>query len=138
MLVSGFDYHPPEDVLKAFASRWSFTTNTAILDDREMTPTLQEICAVTGLPLWGRAYIEREYSPEEIYGHVAHEGGFPEALREDYEVYGCLEGIGSSVSLNAWVSYFANKAMPCGSDFMSADDPFEDGLPIRIARKIPS
>jgi hypothetical protein len=51
VLVSGFDYCPPEAVLMAFVSRWSFTTNTAILDDREMTPTLQEICAVTGLPI---------------------------------------------------------------------------------------
>jgi hypothetical protein len=51
-------------------------------------------------------------------------GGFPEVLREVYEVYGRLEGVGSSVSLYTWVSYFVDRATPWGSDYMSADDAF--------------
>jgi hypothetical protein len=50
IFLSMFRYHIDTPWLCAFCERWSYSTNTLFIDDRELTPTLWEIRQLTGLP----------------------------------------------------------------------------------------
>jgi Plant mobile domain len=124
--LSLFDYSIDTSLLHAFTERWSYTTNTLFLDDREMTPTLWEIRQLTGLPIVGTYYDEFLISAEDLIDPVR----FPDSLRSIYGVYELLRDQHGHVSFESWIDHFTvGYDGPVLAGPVLTDDPLGIGAP---------
>jgi len=124
--LSLFDYSIDTSLLHAFAERWSYTTNTLFLDDREMTLTLWEIRQLTGLPIVGTYYDEFLISAEDLTDPVR----FPDSLRSIYGVYETLRDQHGHVSFERWIDHFTvGYDGPVLVGPVPTDDPLGIGAP---------
>jgi len=122
--LSLFDYSVDTSLLHAFSERWSYTTNTLLLDDREMTLTLWELRQLTGLPITGQyCYDEFEISGDDLADPIK----FPDSLRSIYEIYDTLRGHHSHVPFRYWIAHFTSG---CPSPAFQGPVPVEDPLGI--------
>jgi hypothetical protein len=88
IFLSLFDYSIDPSLFYAFSERWSYTTNTLFLDDREMTLTLWEMRQLTSLPIVGLFYDEFLVSDDDLEDSLM----FPDSLRSIYGIYDTLKG----------------------------------------------
>jgi hypothetical protein len=105
IFLSMFRYHIDTPWLRAFCERWSYSTNTLFIDDRELTPTLWEIRQLIGLPVFGCYYDEFLLSEGDLRDPSLH----PASLREVYRIYDQLRGQHLSVPFRFWISYFTDR-----------------------------
>jgi hypothetical protein len=88
IFLSMFRYYIDTPWIYAFCERWSYSTNTLLIDDQELTPTLWEIRQLTGLPMFDRYYDEFLLSKGDLRDSSLH----PASLREIYRIYNQLRG----------------------------------------------
>ena len=91
VFLSFFEYRPCSSLLRAFVERWNYSTNTAFLGDREMTPTLSEIRQLAGFPISGLPY-------DEFIPRDSDMTSLPFPLREVFGVYERLRDARGRVS----------------------------------------
>jgi hypothetical protein len=123
IFLSLFRYHIDTPWLCAFCERWSYSTNTLFIDDRELTPTLWEIRQLTGLPVFGHYYDEFLLSEGDLRDPSLH----PASLREVYRIYDQLRGQHLSVPFRFWISYFTDRLHSHTEYCASTRDPFGTG-----------
>jgi hypothetical protein len=123
--LSMFWYHIDTPWLSAFCERWSYSTNTLFIDDRELTLTLWEIRQLTGLPLFGHYYDEFLL----LEGELRDLSLFPASLREVYRIYDQLREQHILVLFSFWISYFTDQLCSHPECCASTHDPFGTGCP---------
>jgi Plant mobile domain len=123
IFLSMFRYHIDTPWLCAFCERWSYSTNTLFIDDRELTPTLWEIRQLTGLLVFGHYYDEFLLSEGDLRDPSLH----PASFREVYKIYDQLRGQHLSVPFRFWISYFTDRLRSHPEYRASTRDPFGTG-----------
>jgi hypothetical protein len=124
--LSLFHYSVDDSLLQAFSERWSYTTNTLFLDDREMTLTLWELRQLIGLPIVGHYYDEFLISDSDL----EDSDRFPVSLRTIFRIYITLRGRFSHVPFRRWISHFtAGCTDPVFEGSVPVDDPLGIGIP---------
>jgi hypothetical protein len=107
IFLSLFDYSIDPSLFYAFSERWSYTTNTLFLDDREMTLTLWEMRQLTSLPIVGLFYDEFLVSDDDLEDSLM----FPDSLRSIYGIYDTLKGYHKHVPFKHWIAHLLLELM---------------------------
>ena len=129
VFLSLFRYTTSSPILRALVERWNYTTNTFFFPDRELSPNLLEIEALTGLPILGEPY--EEYRPRDSFIFAREDGKYvrPTHFREVFQEYAQLSTRCSDrgVSLREWVKHFTNKLTgKTTASYASPLDPLGD------------
>ena len=129
VMLSLFSYTTSLPILRALIERWNYVTNTFFFPDRELSPNLLEIEALTGLPIIGEPY--EEYRPRDVSVFARRDGEFlqPLHLREVFQEYIYLSDRvrGGGVPLKRWVEHFTDKLKGKSASFHATPlDPWGD------------
>jgi hypothetical protein len=114
VFLSLFEYTWDLSFFQALAERWRFSSNTVILEDRELTISPVEFQRMSGLPIFGAPY--DEYTPTiEALRQRSSEGMsiYPSSLLRLFDIYHRLARVGD-VTFSVWISHFTDRVRhPC-------------------------
>jgi len=120
--LSLFSYGVDSGLMQAFLERWCYTTNTLLVQDREMTITLWELEQLCGLPIYGLPYDEHIVRSRDLFSD-----DYPDSLREIYRIYYKLKKDFDHVPFRVWISYFTDAVKHPMEGFASLTDPLGVG-----------
>ena len=127
VFLSLFEYRLDISFFQSLVDRWSYISNTAILEDRELTISPMEFHRLSGLPVFGDPY--DEYLPRgedltrDLPGGSHH---YSISLRRVLGIYSTLSSSGG-VTFSVWIRHFTDRVQrPC-HQFACPSDPFGTG-----------
>jgi hypothetical protein len=127
VFLSLFEYRLDISFFQSLVERWSYISNTAILEDRELTISPMEFHRLSGLPVFGDPYDEYVPRDEDLMRDSSgdcHHYSLP--LRRVFGIYSALSSSGG-VSFSAWICFFTDRVQrPC-HQFACPSDPFGTG-----------